>query len=585
MANVCELESRVAVVRRWLSNTSKPWALILDNADDPRLDLSPYFPVGNRGVILITSRNPECKVHSSIGSYELGAMSTDESVTLMLKTVGVHDLSSRPVRETARPVVLTLGCLALAITQAGAVIRQGRCRMEEYCTLYTRRRKELLSQKAIQGGEDYQYAVYTTWEVSRQMIEEMSSEAGQDALELLQIFSFLHHEGISEEIFSRAWHALRNDMQSGWMLSHLPKIVLRLSNQGWDADTLRAAISVLLSFSLIYRDKDNLIYMHPLVHTWVRDRLDPSDEETAWIQTTSMTALSIPWTFQIADYSFRQALLPHIDTCLGFPNEGIFYLEDIGEDCQRMATSFALVYREVGRFQKALELGERVVKAYKRTIGEEHPETLRSIYNLATNFYEAGRVQEALQFTERLVEVYKRTLGEEHPDTLRSIHILANSYNKAGRVQEALQFTERVVEVYKRTLGEEHPYTLRSIHNLTISYSAAGRVQEALQLMERVVEARKRILGEEHPNTLRSIHNLAYYYRKAGRQEALQLMERVVEVRKRILGEEHPETLCSIHVLQNWGLQTPGQAILLNTQIPQGRKLINSFTRLWKKLT
>jgi hypothetical protein len=138
IASICGLEARIAIVQRWLSNVSEPWPLILYNADDPRLDLSPYFPVGNRGVILITSRNPECTVHSTVGSYKLGAMGVAEAVTLMLKTAKICDLSSQSMGETARPVVLTLGCLELAITQAGAVIRQGRCRMEEYCTLYAR---------------------------------------------------------------------------------------------------------------------------------------------------------------------------------------------------------------------------------------------------------------------------------------------------------------------------------------------------------------------------------------------------------------------------------------------------------------
>lgn len=215
----------------------------------------------------------------------------------MLKTAGISDLSSPSMRETARPVVLILGCLALAISQAGAVIRQGRCRIGEYCTLYARRRKELLSHKAIQGGEDYRHTVYTTWEVSRQIIEEISSKAGQDALELLQIFSFLRYDGISEEIFSRVCYTLRNDRQSDWMLSHLLKIFLCQSYKEWDIDTLRSAILILLSFSLIYWDKKSLISIHPLVYTWIRDRLGPSDDETVWIQTTLTIALSILRTF------------------------------------------------------------------------------------------------------------------------------------------------------------------------------------------------------------------------------------------------------------------------------------------------
>jgi len=116
----------------------------------------------------------------------------------------------------------------------------------------------------VQGGEDYRYTVYTTWEVSRQMIEEMSSEAGQDALALLQLFSFLHYEGISEEIFDRAWHHLRNERQSDWTMVQQLEMLRRQTDREWDAYPLRAATSILRSFSLIYRDKSGLISIHPL---------------------------------------------------------------------------------------------------------------------------------------------------------------------------------------------------------------------------------------------------------------------------------------------------------------------------------
>jgi len=134
-------------------------------------------------------------------------------------------------------------------------------------------------------------------------------------------------------------------------------------------------------------------------------------------QTTSMVALSIPRTFETVDYRFRKSLVPHIDACLGGQNDGIFHLRNIGEDCQRMAAIFALVYSEVGRRQEALQLTEQVVEARKRTLGEEHPDTLRSMHNLAISYSEAGRRQEALQLMERVVETRKRTLGEEHTDT------------------------------------------------------------------------------------------------------------------------------------------------------------------------
>jgi tetratricopeptide (TPR) repeat protein len=525
--------------------------LILDNSDDPDLDISLYFPVGDRGTILITTRNPDCKIYATAGSYELGQMETEDAITLILKTTGTQNLSDKPTREIAKSVVLTLGCLALAIDQAGAVIRKGLCSMEEYCEIYSRHRKELLSQKAAQGRGDYEYTVYTTWEISLRMIEEKGGEAARDAIELLQIFSFLHHDGISEEIFHRAWENLQKDMHSGWMRSHQTSL-LRQESATWDSRRIRNAVSILSSFTLISRDTYRLVSIHPLVHAWARDRLSHSDEERIWTLTICMMSMSISWTFQTVDYRFRRLLVPHIDACLRIYPDGVFHLRDVGQDCLNMAEKFGLVYQENGRRQEALQLTETVVEARKRTLGEEHPDTLGSMHALALIYSEVGRRQEALQLTETIVAARKRTLGEEHPDTLSSMHALALRYSEVGRWQEAPQLTETVVAARKMTLGEEHPDTLSSMHALTIRYSEVGRRQEALQLTETVVAVRKRTLGEEHPGTLASMHNLANRYSEAGRRrEALQLAETVAAARKRTLGEEHPHTLSSMHALAN----------------------------------
>ena len=90
-------------------------------------------------------------------------------------------------------------------------------------------------------------------------------------------------------------------------------------------------------------------------------------------------------------------------------------------------------------------------------------------------------MHDALQLTEPVVEKSKRTLGDEHPDTLRSIYNLALWYSEAGRQQEALELMEQVVEVNKRTLGDEHPDTLRSMRTLAIINETANSITEARQ--------------------------------------------------------------------------------------------------------
>jgi hypothetical protein len=62
----------------------------------------------------------------------------------------------------------------------------------------------------------------------------------------------------------------------------------------------------------------------------------------------------------------------------------------------------------------------------------------------------------------------KRTLGDEYPDTLVSINNLANRYSDVGRRQEALQLIKKVLEIRKRTLRDEYLDTLCLTENLKI---------------------------------------------------------------------------------------------------------------------
>lgn len=58
------------------------------------------------------------------------------------------------------------------------------------------------------------------------------------------------------------------------------------------------------------------------------------------------------------------------------------------------------------------------------------------MHNQASRYSEVGRLEEALGLTEQVVALQKSKLGEDHPDTLMSIHELANLYSEAGQLEE-----------------------------------------------------------------------------------------------------------------------------------------------------
>jgi hypothetical protein len=60
------------------------------------------------------------------------------------------------------------------------------------------------------------------------------------------------------------------------------------------------------------------------------------------------------------------------------------------------------------------------------------------------------------------METSLRVLGEEHPDTLTIMNNLAFTFKGQGRNEEAIALMKDCVQILKRVLGPEHPSTTSS---------------------------------------------------------------------------------------------------------------------------
>jgi hypothetical protein len=73
--------------------------------------------------------------------------------------------------------------------------------------------------------------------------------------------------------------------------------------------------------------------------------------------------------------------------------------------------------------------------------------------------YSDGRYNEAERLFSEVVETRTRVLGEEHPDTLTSMANLALTYRSQGRWKDAISLMEACFQLRKRILGGYHPET------------------------------------------------------------------------------------------------------------------------------
>ncbi|KAJ7452292.1 P-loop containing nucleoside triphosphate hydrolase protein, partial [Mycena latifolia] len=178
----------------WLSHQHQEWLMVFNNADDIHLKLVQYFPSGSHGNILITSRNPNLG-HVAKAVHKVEQMALEEATDLLLSAAR-YDVTEDNNRDLGKRIVQKLHCFPLAVAQAGAFISSSRS-LQKYLNLYesTRSRIQLLDQQPPQS--EYGWSVYTTWQISFQKIS-------RPARELLQLCSFIHHDGITEELFRQA---------------------------------------------------------------------------------------------------------------------------------------------------------------------------------------------------------------------------------------------------------------------------------------------------------------------------------------------------------------------------------------------
>src|SRR5260370_736140 len=173
---------------------------------------------------------------------------------------------------------------------------------------------------------------------------------------------------------------------------------------------------------------------------------------------------------------------------------------------------------------KKVTVEELLGRAAARIAGkfEKQPRIESVIRQIIGDTYRAlGDFPAAQPHLERAWEVSRRVLGEEHPDTLSSMNNLAELSKAQGQYAKAEPLYFKTLEVRRRVLVEEHPNTLTSMNNPGELYHAQGQFAAAEPLLVKALEVRRRVLGEEHPDTLTSMNNLAGLYCDQGQHHGL----------------------------------------------------------------
>ncbi|CZR53779.1 uncharacterized protein PAC_03660 [Phialocephala subalpina] len=540
IARACNVKETVEDVKKWLS-TKSHWLLLIDNVDDPAIDVSNFFPHGTTGSIIITTRNPDLQKYATVGSSKVGEMTPEDAILLLRKVAAIDNTAHPGESKSALGVVEALEYLALAIIQAGAVIRQGICTLDSFCELYTKHKRELLESGRPNSDKDYHYSVFTTWDISVRQIELMPGDHPKLALDLLRTFSFMNFSDIQESMFERARQLDDYPFDTGILRG---SILVQVMPSGWDPIIWRKALAVLFAFSLITVEPSNRLSMHPLVHEWSRVRMTPDEQVQAWKTATVILAMSAPIGLTATTQKQRRALIPHVDAIMAY---GINRFHQSGPDLKELSfagVTFMAIYNEDWQYDKVLNFRKADLKSKESIL---HPQDLYCLdlkLAIADNMVSSDQFKECMELSQAILEDLAGSGAHER--ILFTKTRICRCHLGLGEYQKALDACDKiVVEFQNLPIGnEENMLIVRAV--MAKAHTCLGNFEEGLRLAKSVFETSREIYGELYSFTAYMAAALATTY-ECSKQfgKAWALHKQTLALTREIYGQNHL-SVCSV---------------------------------------
>ncbi|MCB1896038.1 MAG: toll/interleukin-1 receptor domain-containing protein [Zoogloeaceae bacterium] len=589
-----EHEAPSAALKRWLAAQPAGWLLVYDNAEDTAA-LRPVLPEGGVHHVLLTSRNPAWGgLAAPLG---LKTWDEDQGADFFGGRLGSGD------RDELRALSKDLGGLPLALEQAAGYLEQTSMAVAEYRRLLADVDTGALVLDVGRASTGYERSVAATLSLA---FARLSPAAQQ----LLRLAAFAAPEPLPERFFVEATGELPEALAAA--------AANPLAWHGVVGELRRYGLTERAGIAALEDDEDaaeHALILHRLTQQVVRARLADAGQDMPILLTVLHGALPAevqhpatwkrcaslwPHAVQLAELGGSAELSPNKvvqllnGTAIYLQQRAALYQlaeklferalalsrESLGDehpDTLALMKNLAHNMWARGDLWAASTLQERLLKVHRRMLGDAHPKTLTSMHDLAATLWALGKLSTARQLQERVVDLRRKILGAEHLETLGSMNNLAESLRVQGYLFEAKALQEQVLEVCKRTLGREALHTPTAMNNLAGTLHALGMLNKAQVLQEEVVAARERVMGADHPETLNAMNGLVGTLRAQGDlDESRRYGERVLTTRQRILGREHPATLTSMCTLADT-LRSQGNiagARKLQESALEGRKLL-----------
>jgi tetratricopeptide (TPR) repeat protein len=535
------------------------WLLILDNVDaEPAARAAEaLLPQLTGGHVVLTSRlQPWGRAFEPM---QLAVLSPKAAVEFLLARTQDRRRQSADELSAAQALAGELGCLVLALEQAGAYIAQRRQTFAQYLNDWRHQRDQVLAWFHPRLM-NYPASVAITWQTS-------FDQLGGCARTLLQRLAWLAPEPIPESLLdvpvsdaddgdADFWAALaelesysllvRASDAPVFSIHRLVQEVTRLSQAGGEAvpaalvDTLHW---INAAFKGAPRDVRDWPVLEPLAP---HARAVAAQTDAAGITDVTARLMNQVGILMLAQASYAQAE-PLMRRALAI-DEASF-----GAQHPKVAidlNNLAQLLQATNRLAEAEPMLRRALAIDEASFGAQHPDVAINLNNLALLLKATNRLAEAEPLMRRALAIDEASFGAQHPDVARDLNNLAQLLHDTNRLAEAEPLLRRALAIDEASFGAQHPRVAIDLNNLAQLLQATNRLADAEPMLRRALAIDEGAFGAQHPNVAIRLNNLALLLQATNRlAEAEPLLRRALAIDEASFGAQHPDVAINLNNL------------------------------------
>ena len=497
--------SILELVSSWLSRMTRPYLLVIDNADniehwwpgkyksggsldDPSKNLSRFLPDGSENShVLITTRDNRVATRLAKGAkpIALHSMSNEEARSLLLSKLGGEE--SKFDEAEVRGLLEELDHLPLAVSQAAAFIEENGVSIADYTkALQGEDAEEYLDEELDDSRRDEESvnSVFRTWKLSYDQIKQQKPRAA----ELLSLLAMLDRQSI-------------------------PKSLLKMPE-------VTTSLGVLQSFNLVTsRAGLQSLQMHRLVQRFVQLSLQRDNATQKW-QETALACLSraYPTEIGVAEWPVCDSLAPHVHVVTGYE----YKTTDARLDLAHLLCWAADFDIERGMYNQALERAERSLEIFRQLLPKDDERIAAATWLYGRLSYYQAQSSSDVEAAAKLLQEAFSISRYPSLNFAESAFELAHLYYTQCKEEGCLEMGKASFKCWEELEGPSSVRTLDNMHDYALELAMLGHEDEGILRWQEIVERCPTCDTSESTKTIftfRSMAAIAEFQRDAAMAE------------------------------------------------------------------